>query len=389
MKNIHIRTTNNKCTKIGMFVDTNNFYLRNTNDIPRGEDVEIYITNDEQIKEGDAIYDDDGDIGWAIGTEASEWVGCKKIVLTTDEKFIKRGIQAIDDEFLEWFVKNPSCEFVEVANDTLTVKEMIKLPLGTRNHKYKIIIPQEEPKQIKCYCGHTTYCDCIPQEISEEAKQRARNYMSLKGALEPTPFNLDEMESKINEALSKETEESLTDWLNSKRKSSETLEDKRSYQKHSLTKTKGYKLWCNIIQRCYNPKNHSYKYYGGKGVIMEDYFKNSYENFINWIKGLANYEDWLNSSELSLDRIDNTLGYIRGNIKFSTKTEQVENQNLRIDNKSGYKGVCYHKINKKYGATITINKSKIFLGYYDTALEAALVYDNYVLKNNLNRKTNL
>jgi hypothetical protein len=169
----------------------------------------------------------------------------------------------------------------------------------------------------------------------------------------------------------------------------ETLEVKRNYQKHSLTKTKGYKLWCNIIQRCYNPKNHSYKYYGEKGVIMEDYFKNSYENFINWIKGIANYERWLNSSELSLDRIDNTLGYVRGNIKFSTKTEQVENQNFRLDNKSGYKGVCYHKLNKKYGATITINKSKVFLGYYDTALEAALVYDNYVLKNNLNRKTNL
>jgi hypothetical protein len=24
--------------------------------------------------------------------------------------------------------------------------------------------PQEEPKQIKCYCGHTTYCDCGPLE---------------------------------------------------------------------------------------------------------------------------------------------------------------------------------------------------------------------------------
>jgi len=42
--------------------------------------------------------------------------------------------------------------------------------------KYKIIIPQEEPKQIKCYCGHTSYCDCSPLEeppqettIEEEA----------------------------------------------------------------------------------------------------------------------------------------------------------------------------------------------------------------------------
>ena len=181
----------------------------------------------------------------------------------------------------------------------------------------------------------------------------------------------------------------LTYWGELEENKQETLELKRNYEKHSLTKTKGYKLWCNIIQRCYNPKNPSYKYYGEKGVIMEDYFKNSYENFINWIKGIAHYNEWLNSCELSLDRIDNTLGYSRGNIKFSTKTEQVENQNLRVDNKSGYKGVCYHKLNKKYSATITINKSKVFLGYYDTALEAALVYDNYVLKNNLNRKTNL
>jgi len=35
-------------------------------------------------------------------------------------------------------------------------------------------LPKEEPKQIKCYCGHTTYCDCSPleepkQETLEEA----------------------------------------------------------------------------------------------------------------------------------------------------------------------------------------------------------------------------
>jgi len=47
------------------------------------------------------------------------------------------------------------------------------------------IIPKEEPKQIKCYCGHTITCDCEPLEVSDEAKQRTANYMSLKGALEP------------------------------------------------------------------------------------------------------------------------------------------------------------------------------------------------------------
>lgn len=47
--------------------------------------------------------------------------------------------------------------------------------------KYKIIIPKEEPK-AKCYCGHTTYCDCgvdvdfeIKQETLEEAAEKYAN----------------------------------------------------------------------------------------------------------------------------------------------------------------------------------------------------------------------
>jgi len=41
----------------------------------------------------------------------------------------------------------------------------------------KIIIPQEEPIQIKCYCGHTIFCDCSPleepKEISDEEIEKA------------------------------------------------------------------------------------------------------------------------------------------------------------------------------------------------------------------------
>jgi len=60
-------------------------------------------------------------------------------------------------------------------------------------------IEQEEPKQIKCYCGHTTYCDCGPLEVSEEAKQRAKNYMSLKGALEPKQETIEEAVKRLTE----------------------------------------------------------------------------------------------------------------------------------------------------------------------------------------------
>jgi hypothetical protein len=49
----------------------------------------------------------------------------RKIILTTDQDLIKDGVQAIDDEFLEWFVKNPSCEFVNVVEDKKLSKKHI------------------------------------------------------------------------------------------------------------------------------------------------------------------------------------------------------------------------------------------------------------------------
>ena len=118
----------------------------------------IYITSDEEIKEGDwywlekigkrgsesGAYKSAGLKASKLNTLASN---CKKVILTTDQDLVKDGVQAIDNDFLEWFVKNPSCEWVEVVDDTLTVGEMYKLPLGVRNHKYKIIIPKEEQKQ--------------------------------------------------------------------------------------------------------------------------------------------------------------------------------------------------------------------------------------------------
>ncbi len=101
-----------------------------------------YITFDEEIKEGDWCIDKHN-VVYKQETDKifTKFNGAKKIILTTDTELIKTGVQAIDDEFLEWFVKNPSCEWVEVES-------MINMIQFTpREFIYKIIIPQEEPKQ--------------------------------------------------------------------------------------------------------------------------------------------------------------------------------------------------------------------------------------------------
>jgi hypothetical protein len=86
------------------------------------------------------------------GTKAKK-EDCKKIILTTDQDLIKDGVQAIDDEFLNWFVKNPSCEEVEIDYGFFTPSGKKVDPMGIlQNHSkcvwiYKIIYPKEEPKQ--------------------------------------------------------------------------------------------------------------------------------------------------------------------------------------------------------------------------------------------------
>jgi hypothetical protein len=118
----------------------------------------LYITSDEEIKEGDygligkevgkIILTEDGYeflIGKGVSYEYGDYHSlqkrCKKIILTTDKDLISDGVQAIDDAFLEWFVKNPSCEEVRVLNKVDFFSKI--------NDKliYKIIIPKEELKQ--------------------------------------------------------------------------------------------------------------------------------------------------------------------------------------------------------------------------------------------------
>ena len=131
---------------------------------------ELFITSDEEIKEGD----------WNLPPsnipvkhqgpkfKGDEPLKCwKKIILTTDQDLIADGVQKIDDDFLEWFVNNPSCEQVEVKK----VEFEVDMGLGDScieyGNYYKIIIPKEEPKSIK---------EKILSETSEETKKKVRDY---------------------------------------------------------------------------------------------------------------------------------------------------------------------------------------------------------------------
>lgn len=83
----------------------------------------IYITSDEKIKEGDWCHaresnpEDEDDIRDFIYKNEKDNRNTsteKKIVLTNDTKLIADGISEITAEFLQWYVTNHDCDFVEV-----------------------------------------------------------------------------------------------------------------------------------------------------------------------------------------------------------------------------------------------------------------------------------
>ena len=77
------------------------------------EDELYIISNTENISENCWIITEGRlvQVSYLLSNEVAKG---NKVILTTNKLLIKDGVQAIDDDFLEWFVKNPSCERVEV-----------------------------------------------------------------------------------------------------------------------------------------------------------------------------------------------------------------------------------------------------------------------------------
>jgi hypothetical protein len=71
-----------------------------------GSNQQIYITNDEEIKEGDYVFNLKSRYVYQTNQIWEIVYYERKIILTTDEQLIYYGVQAIDEEFLQWFVQN-------------------------------------------------------------------------------------------------------------------------------------------------------------------------------------------------------------------------------------------------------------------------------------------
>lgn len=101
--------------------------------------------------------------------------------------------------------------------------------------------------------------------------------------------------------------------------------------KHRQTKTREFKTWTSLRQRCFNPKSQSYSRYGGRGITVCE----RWNNFQNFLDDMGK-----RPQGKSIDRIDNDGNYEPSNCRWATSKEQ--NSNRRSVQMYTYNGKTNH-----------------------------------------------
>jgi hypothetical protein len=87
---------------------------------------------------------------------------------------------------------------------------------------------------------------------------------------------------------------------------------------HGMSYTREHKCWAKMKSRCYDKNNNRYDRYGGRGIIVCDSWKNSFEKFIEDMGASP-------SPKHTIDRVNTDGNYEPANCRWATPKEQANN----------------------------------------------------------------
>ena len=127
-------------------------------------------------------------------------------------------------------------------------------------------------------------------------------------------------------------------------------------ENHLYLKTRLYTIWVDMKRRCFSKNTRAYKWYGLKGIIVCDEWKNRFLNFQKW--ALENgYDD-----NMTIDRIDSDKNYEPTNCRWVPF--EFQNRNKKNNRKVIFNGIemCVSEAAKLTGKPYTTLISKLNKG---------------------------
>lgn len=141
---------------------------------------------------------------------------------------------------------------------------------------------------------------------------------------------------------------------------------RNSGRNHGLSKTRTYKSWSSMIDRCYNNTVCNVAYYRDRGIVVCDRWNSKAGgNFLNFLEDMG-----FRPEKMTLDRIDVNGHYNPENCRWADHTTQCYNTRVYKSNSTGRVGVYWHTKNSKWWSEIN-HQGTVLRLYYGSSYEEA------------------